>query len=141
MSLDEKIKVLYELPLMATSPNDGASFWAVVRFEYPRKRVFYRGGIRFKGIAAKRERNEHCITPLNHESFHKLIEIENSEWAKEIRADIHEGWSDLGWQTHHYMIFVDDDAAVEVVADSWDLLPEEKGAWPKISIRTGIDGP
>jgi hypothetical protein len=140
MSSEQSIKVLYELPLMASSPNDGVSFWDVVRFDYPRDHVWYRGAIRFKGIAAKRERNEHCTTELNEESYHKLIEVENSDWVKEVRADNDGRWGDLGWQMHHYMIYVEDDAALEVIADSWELLPEEKGQWPRITERTGIDG-
>jgi hypothetical protein len=37
---------------------------------------------------------------------------------------------------HHYMFYLNDDrheGAFELIADSWELLPEEKGWWPEIS--------
>ena len=136
MAARKSMKVLYELPPQSTAPNEGVQFWSVIRFEYGvRDYGWCRCGIRFKGVAARRERDEMCTTPWHLGSSDKLVEIEDSDWLKEICADTCEDWRPLYQKKHHYMINLRDADTVELIADSWELLPEELGEWPKIRLK------
>src|SRR5713226_1503014 len=77
-------KVLYKLPPLSTAPNDGVSFWRFVRFEFARDDGWYRGGFEFKGVVARRERGQSCSTAWHSDAADRLVEIENSDWLKEI---------------------------------------------------------
>jgi hypothetical protein len=57
-----------------------------------------------------------------------LVEVESSPWVNEMRSDTSERWRDT-WQMHHYMIYLDSAGCFEVIAESWEALPEEAGAW------------
>ena len=130
------MKVLYELPPESTSPNDGVAFWRHVRFEYIRDRAWYRRAIEFKGVVAQRRWGERCMTEWHDEADDRLVEIENSDWLREICADADDdGWRRECSEKHHYMIGLRDAATLEVIADSWKLLPEEKAEWPEIPLR------
>jgi hypothetical protein len=111
------------------------SFWIFFRFEIIPRGACFRSGIRFKGVVARRERAESCSTAWHHEADDRLVEVENSDWLKEVYADTHEGWRHLWQQKHHYMINLGDADTLEVIADSWELMPEEKGEWPKIELK------
>jgi hypothetical protein len=123
------LKELYEFPLDLMNSKHS---WDVLLYDYIRDRVRYRSGIRFKGVAATRWRAERCCTVWHIDAYDTLVEVENSDWAKEIRADTDERWRDR-WQMHHYMFYLKDDGAFEFIADSWEILPEEKGTWPETS--------
>jgi hypothetical protein len=135
MVTKSSMKVLYELPPLTTAPNDGVSFWRYIRFEYVRDDVWYRRAIEFEGVVARLERSESCSTVWHLGSADKLVEIENSDWLNRICADTHEDWRHLCEKKHHYMINLRDADTVELIADSWELLPEEKGEWPKIRLK------
>ena len=133
------MKVLYTLPLSTTAPNDGVTFWRFVRFEYVRDNAWYRGTIEFKGVVAQRHRAESCSTRYHTAASDKLVEIENSDWLEEIYADTDESSRQYWWkekkQKHHYMIYLREADSLEIIADSWELLPEEKGEWPEITLK------
>jgi hypothetical protein len=136
MAAKTSMKVLYEFPKGTTAPNDGVSFWRYVRFEYGiRDHGWCRRAIEFKGVVARRERGESCSTEWHYEADDRLIEIEDSDWLKEICADTRKDWRHLCEKKHHYMITLRDMDTVELIADSWELLPEEKGEWPKIRLK------
>ncbi|SRR5712692_9483387 len=128
MSGANTIKEVYEFPMDLID----ARCADLLRYNYIRNRERYRSGIRFKGVAATRTRAERCCRAWHIRAYEKLVEVENSDWAKEIRADTDERWQDH-WQMHHYMFYLKDDGAFEFIADSWEILPEEKGWWPDIS--------
>ncbi len=136
MASKNSIKILYELPVHSHAPNDAVSFWDFVRFEIIPRGACFRSGIQFKGVVAQRLRGENCATPWHHEADDKLVEVEDSVWLKEIYDDTYESWRHLWRQEkHHYMIYLDELGAFEVIADSWELMPEEKGEWPKIRLK------
>jgi hypothetical protein len=128
-------KVLYKLPPLSTAPNDGVSFWRFVRFEFARDDGWYRGGFEFKGVVARRERGQSCSTAWHSDAADRLVEIENSDWLKEIYADTKMSWREHWRQKHHYMIDLREADTLEVIADSWELLPVEKGMWPEIKLK------
>jgi hypothetical protein len=131
---DAAMKILYQIPPMSTFPNDGVSFWRFVRFEFARGHDWLRSGFEFKGVVAQRQRGASCSTAWHRKAADRLVEIEDSDWLKEIYADTGESWRDLWRHKHHYMIGLRDAATLEVIADSWALLPEEKGEWPRIEL-------
>lgn len=60
------------------------------------------------------------------------MEIENSAWVEEIQADMAALLKLTGEtrELHHYMIYLDSSGTFEVIAESWEVLPEEPGSWP-----------
>jgi hypothetical protein len=72
-----------------------------------------------------RKRAERCCTAWNIEgAYDTLVEVEDSPWVVEMRADTQERWRDH-WAMHHYMIYLDGVGCFEVIADSWAALAEE----------------
>ena len=130
MTPANSLKELLEFPMDLM--NAQYYSYDLLRYDYIRDRVRYRSGIRFTGVAATRTREERCSTAWHSHAYARLVEVENSAWAREIRADTDERWRDY-WQMHHYMFYLKDDGAFELIADSWEVLPEEKGTWPEMS--------
>ena len=123
-------KPLYQMPVPSTELVPGAGMCGnTLRFEYSRDGAVYRGGIRFNRVLAVRSRAERCCTAWHIEgAFDTLVEVDNSAWVEEILADIAERWRNA-WETHHYMIYLDSAGCFEIIAASWDVLPEEPGSW------------
>ena len=131
------IKSLYKVPIPSVEFEGGGAYMCgdTIRYEYFRDRVIYRSGIRFKSMAAIRIRAERCCTVTYIEGvYDTLSEVENSSWVAEIRADTQEQWRNH-WNMRHFMIYLDSSGCFEVIADDWDALPEEKGAWSDISLQ------
>ena len=57
-------------------------------------------------------------------AYDTLVEVEDSPWVQELRADTNEQWRDKG-QTHHYMIYLDGVGSFEVIAEPWGAPPEQ----------------
>lgn len=123
-------KVLYKVPVPSTSFEGDAYLCAnIIRFQYYRDGVLYRSGIRFAAMPATRTHAERCCKAWQIESaYDTLVEVESSPWVREIRADTSEQWRNK-WEMHHYMIYLDSVGCFEVIAESWEALPEEQGAW------------
>jgi hypothetical protein len=125
-------KSLYQIPLPSTEFEGGVSFCGhFLRFQYRRDGAPYHSGIRFNKTASSRTRAERCCTAWHVEGgYDTLVEVEGSTWVEEIRGDTQAMWRDK-WEMHHYMIYLDSAGCFEVIAESWEVLPEESGAWPK----------
>jgi hypothetical protein len=122
-------KPLYRVPVPSTEFEPEAHMCGhTLRFHYYRDGKLYRRGIRFKAMPATRTRAERCCTPWHLDAYDRLIEVENSKWVAEIRADTQEMWRNK-WQMHHYMIALDSAGCFEVIAEAWEILPEEPGTW------------
>ena len=135
MTSGKSMKVVYELPEQCTAPADGVQFWSTIRFEYGiRDHGWCRRAIRFKGVEARREREEACVNTWHYGASDKLVEINDSDWLKEICADARPHLRREFEKKHHYMIYLRDAPVVELIADSWELLPEELGEWPLIKL-------
>lgn len=125
-------KALYTISVPSTTFEGDANLCGhVIRFQYYRDGALYRSGIRFRAMPAMRTRAERCCKAWHLEdAYDTLVEVENSSWVEEIRADTEEMWRHK-WEMHHYMIYLDSAGCFEVVAESWEALPEEPGTWPK----------
>jgi hypothetical protein len=93
-----------------------------------------RGGIEFKTVSATRTRAERCCKADRHiaGAYDALVEVEGSDWLKEILADTDKDWRHK-WELHHYMIYLDSAGCFELIAESFHVLPTEPGWWPEIS--------
>ena len=96
---------------------------AELRCTYEREGAMYSGGFRFVRVRAFRYRAEgHCTAWHVDGAYDTLVEVESSAWIDEIRRD-----SPLGgheWKMHHYLIYVDDAGAYEVISESIERIPE-----------------
>jgi hypothetical protein len=107
-----------------------------LRYDYYRYRDdqlvgIFRSGLRFQEVRAHRHRAEsHCTAWHLNGAYDTLVEIEDSEWVADLKA-ISQGRYKVNWEMHHYMIYLDSAGCYEVVAKSWEVLPEEEGAWDR----------
>lgn len=127
---------VYEIPMPSTESVTDAMlnvFGAapVIRFDYYRDGVPNRSGIRFHQALAARTRTERCCTAWHIEgAYDTLVEVEESSWIAELRNDLADRWKDEQ-EMHHYMIYLDSAGCFEVIAESYEVLPEEEGSWAK----------
>jgi len=121
---------LYQVPVPSTQFMREADLCGdVIRFGYCKQELIYKGGIRFNRILATRTRAERCCTSWHIEiAYDTLVEVEESPWIEEMRAAIDVNWRDR-WQMHHYMIYLDSVGCFEIIAESWEAIPEEPGKW------------
>src|SRR5262249_7816320 len=119
-----------QIPVPSTELEPGAGLCGnTLRFEYPREGSMYRGGIRCQRILAVRTPAERCCTAWHIEgAYDTLVEGEDSAGVEETCADIGEPGRNA-WETHHYMIYLDSVGCFEIIAASWEALPEEPGSW------------
>jgi hypothetical protein len=125
-------KPLYTVPVPSTDfVTEAAMCGHVLRFDYNREGTVLRSGIRFNRVSATRTRAERCCTSWHVEgAYDTLVEIEGSPWVEDTRAKTAERWRNE-WETHHYLIYLDSAGCFEVIAASWEVLPEEHGAWAR----------
>jgi hypothetical protein len=127
-------KPLYAVPVASTGFDGGGAYMLLgtIRYNYEREGVHYRSGIRFKRPGVTRTHSESFSRVWHIEgSYDTLVEIENSPWVEELQADTADTQRRLGqkWEMHHYMIYLDSSGTFEVIAESWEALPEEAGSW------------
>jgi hypothetical protein len=103
---------------------DGSGISPTIRFSYKKDDVELTGGIEFHTVVATRTRAERSCTVWHIDAYDTLVEIQDSSWVAEIRADTAEQWRDK-WPMHHYMICLDSVGCFEVVAESWVAIPGE----------------
>lgn len=119
----------------ATMSFDGGTL--ILHYDYSRYQNeqllgVFRSGLLFHGVRAFSHRADYHCTPWQVEhSYDKLVEVEDSEWVAELKANTPESFRNQ-WDMHHYMIFLDSSGCYEIVAESWVALPEEEGAWDDI---------
>lgn len=114
---------------------------SILYFDYCRDGTAYRSGIRFNKVLSTRTRAERCCKAWHIQNvYDTLVEVEDSTWVDEMRADTVE----LGrneWEMHHYMIYFDSAGCFEVVAASWEILKEEIGSWETIQTTGAVRFP
>lgn len=128
--LSEKV-ALATLPVPSTSFLSDATFEhpggeALLRFEFERDGVAYRGGLRFEKVRAYRFRAEgHCTSWHVKDVYDTLAEVQDSDWVGELlAAEPAETWG--RWEIRHFMIYVDSVGCFEIGAASWSWLEEER---------------
>jgi len=120
-------KTLYTVPVASVNFTveayfDGAGISPAIRFGYKEDGVAHQGGVVFKNVLAMRKRAERCCKAWHIEGvYDTLVEVEDSQWVEEMRADTTEQWRNK-WEMHHYMIYLDSAGCFEVIAESWAAL-------------------
>ncbi len=117
-------RALFKIPVPSTSLTihaywDGKGVSPAIRFAYTKDGKHVQDGIKFDMVSAMRKRAERCCTAWQIEgAYDTLVEVEDSPWASEIRADTEQYWRDK-IEMHHYMIYLDSAGCFEVIAASW----------------------
>lgn len=128
--MSEKVP-LAVLPVPSTSFTTDPVFEhpggeALLRFEFERDGVAYRGGLRFEKVRAYRFRSEgHCTAWQVEGVYDTLADVADSEWVNELlAAEPPETWG--RWEIHHFMIYIDSAGCFEIGAESWTWIAEER---------------
>ncbi|MDB9547518.1 hypothetical protein [Dolichospermum circinale] len=101
----------------------------VLRFDYDRDGAIYKSGLKFIKVLAHRHFSDVLCTAWHIEGvYDTLTEIKESSWLNELKAIAIENGSD-SLNVHHYMIYFDGSGCYEIIAGSWEVLPEDEGAW------------
>lgn len=104
-----------------------------LRFDYDRNGKVITGGIRFRRVRGHRHRAELYATDWHiADAYDALVEVRSSEWIQELTdAAPEDRRSD--WAMHHFMITLDSAGTYEIVAQSWEILPEVEGSLSTVS--------
>ena len=127
-------KQLFEIPEPSTESVTDATLQIVgrigiLRYDYYREGTAFRSAIRFSGLMAARTLSERCSAAWHIEGvYDTLSEVTNSEWIQEVREGMPERYrGDLSLR--HFMIYLDSAGCFEILAESYDVTPEEVGSW------------
>ncbi|TXK17715.1 hypothetical protein [Homoserinibacter sp. GY 40078] len=82
----------------------------------------YAGGIGFDTARAYRFRAESHCTSWHFEAYDTLVEVLDSSWVRELR-DAEPSVTGGIWTMRHFLIYLDDSGAYEVVAKDVEWLP------------------
>jgi hypothetical protein len=130
-----KLVPIYQIPVPSTGLGGGGPHWCfdAIRYEYSRDGTRFRSGIRFENHRALRTRAESSCTIWHIDSaYDTLTEVQESPWVTEIYNDTSAQWRDH-WTMRHYIIYLDGSGSFEVIAESWEIIPEERGSWKSTS--------
>ena len=125
-----KIQILFTIPIPSTELSEDATLAEdgiggfVIEYRYTENNVKKSGKICIYKVAALRKYNESCspLLPIQ-AAYDKLVEVQDSEWCKEIVSKIM-SHRRLGSDYHHYMIYLDSVRSFEFIALSWDVSTE-----------------
>jgi len=104
--------------------DDSRGAWTL-RYSYFVEDRLHQAGVEFSRRRAYRYRAESHCTVWHLDAYDTLVEVENSEWVAELREAMPEDMRDM-FEMHHYMIYLDSSGCFEVVAASWQFLPESE---------------
>jgi hypothetical protein len=125
------LTTLYKLPISSHYFDHAEYCSDILHYEYLSESSVVRGGIRFERVPTYRFRAERCMELWQYDASDKLVEVEDSEWVRQIRADTDRVIRDREIM-NHYAIYLQIGGTYEVIARSFEVLPEEKGSWPRI---------
>lgn len=119
---------LYKIPHIGGPAIEGSLICGdEIEFAYNMPHHQVRGGFRFSKIRASRTRSMLACARWHVEGvIATLVEVVDSDWVAELQRDTGERQRRSGqnWEMHHYMIFLENSGCSEVIAESWELLPE-----------------
>ena len=123
----------YELPVPSTESVTDATLHligrnAILRFDYFKDGKPFRSGIRFTGVVATQSRSERCSTSNHMKAFDTLVEVAESSWLEKQRDEMAEMYRNE-MTARHFMIYLDSVGCLEVLADDFEIYPEEAGSW------------
>ena len=127
----------FDLPVPSTESVTDASLHlygrtAAIRFDYLLDGKPRRSALLFRMVAATQSRSERCCTSTHIKSFDALIEIVDSKWVKTQREEISEMYR-AEFAARHYAIYFDSVGSFELLAESFEVMPEEAGSWADTS--------
>jgi hypothetical protein len=94
-----------------------------VSFQYSANGSSQTHTLRFHKVRAYRHYAEvHCTAEVIETSYDKLVTVEDSSWAAEIRQQTSSQWRNY-WKLRHFMIYFDSNGSYELLAESWTLDP------------------
>jgi hypothetical protein len=97
-------------------------------FDYDRDGEVYNGGLVFKKVRSHSHTAEsHCPAWKIEISYDKLVKLSDSEVIKELLENTSKDQQN-SWSLNHYMIYFDSDGCYEIIAESWEALPEKEGS-------------
>lgn len=97
-------------------------------FDYDKDGETYNSGLMFKKVRAHSHTAEsHCPAMKIEASYDKLVKIFDSEIIKGLLKYTAEDQRD-SWSLNHFMIYFDSDGCYEIIAESWEVLPEKEGS-------------
>ena len=106
--------------------NDGGTL--TLNIEYARDDAYcYYSGFKFSKIRAYRYKADaYCSLWEIEFSSCTLIEVLESRWIKELRSKSMYGKDDDCFIMRHFMFSFDEEGCFEIIAGSWELLPEKR---------------
>ena len=124
---------LYEVPVPSTDFVDDAVLCGnTIRYGFFRDDIELKSGIVFYNVKATKTRSEGACTGWHIKgAYDVLVEIDNSEWVDQVLEETEES-RERGaevWDLHHYLIYLDGTACIEILAESWAVLDETVGSW------------
>ena len=132
--MDSKKHSLYEIPEPSTDSVTDASLQllgrvGVIRFDYYRNDTTFRSAIRFSGVVASRTRSERCCTAWHIDgAYDTLAEVSESSWIEEIIDQTQERYR-AQVSVRHFIIYLDSVGCFELLAEDFEVAPEEMGSW------------
>jgi hypothetical protein len=125
-----EIAICYDLKYPITSTSgavvDFPGGVLTLSIEYCRDGPTYKSGFRFEKVRACRHKTDiYCSRWEIESSDCKLVEMMDSKWIDELKSQSLYGQDD-DWVMHHYMFYFPDEGCYEVIAESWEVLPEDK---------------
>ena len=127
----------YELPVPSTDTVSEATLSldggkALLRFDYYRDGEPKRAGLLFRGVVSTHHCSERCSTSRQTKAFDVLREIVDSEWVSKTRENIAPRYRDE-FSPRHCVFYFDSVGGFEILADEFEVLPEETGSWEELN--------
>lgn len=123
----------YMLPEPSTSSVSGVRLefpgeTLSLYFDYDRDGTIYNSGLRFRKVRAHCHVAEiHCSAWKIENAYDRLVKFSRSKWVDELIESTPSDQRD-SWILNHYMIYFDSDGCYEIIADSWEAMPEKEGS-------------
>ena len=123
----------FELPAPSTDAITDATSYLfgknmLIKFDYYMDANPRRTSLWFKGVVSTKFRCERCCTSWHIKAFDVLTEILDSQWIVDQRADLAPRYRDE-FTVRHFKIYFDSVGCFEVLAEDFELMPEEAGSW------------
>lgn len=128
-----KIKELYILPEPSSSSESGviANFSGkdlTLSFDYDKDGIICNHGLHFNNVRSfKFIAEAHCPTWVIEKAYDALIQLSDSNYLTELESETPSDSID-SWKMNHYVIYFDSYGCWEIIAGSWQQLPEKVGS-------------
>ncbi len=87
----------------------------------------YNSGLRFKNVKAHSSSAELHCADWKSDALDKLMRIDQSPWKKKLLENLTSNPCDSEIM-NHYLIYFDGTGSIEVIAESWEELPQRPGS-------------